>query len=78
MQQIIISEEHKKFGAHLKKLREKLGKSLTMFCYENDLSKASISRIERGNADFRYSTLLKLADALEISMPELLDLDKKD
>jgi len=67
---------HKEFGKRLKKLREKQGKSLNMFAYENDLSKASISKIERGIIDFRFSTLLRLANALEISLSELLDLDQ--
>ena len=42
-----------------------------MFCYENDLSKSEISKIERGIVDFRFSTLNKIAECLEIPLSEL-------
>lgn len=70
------SKTHKEFGKRLRLLREKQGKSLNMFAYENDLSKASVSKIERGIIDFRFSTLLQLANALEMSLAELFDLDQ--
>lgn len=70
------SETLKKFGQRLRKFREKQGESLNMFAYENDLSKASISKIERGIIDFRFSTLIQLANALEMPLSQLLDLDK--
>jgi len=71
-----ISEEHKKFGQHLKQLREEKGLSLNMFCYENDLSKGEISKIERGIVDFRFSTLIKVAQCLEIPLSKLFEYDK--
>ena len=67
----------KKFGKHLKELREKKGLSINMFAYENDFSKSLISRIERGNSDIRLSTLLKLAEALEVAPTELLNFQDK-
>lgn len=70
-------ETLKKFGLRLRKLRQDKGLSLNMFAYENDLSKASVSKIERGIIDFRFSTLLQMANALEISLSELLELEKK-
>ena len=69
----VKSEEHKKFGIHLKKLREEKGLSLNMFCYENDLNKGEISKIERGIVDFRFSTINKIAESLEIPVHKLLD-----
>jgi len=63
----------KKFGKHLKRLREARSLSINMFAFENDFSKSLISRIERGHSDIRLSTLLKLADALEIPPAELLN-----
>lgn len=68
----------KRFGLKLRKLRQERGLSLNMFAYENDLSKASISKIERGIIDFRFSTLLQIANALEISLSELLDVEKEE
>ena len=69
-------DTRKRFGERLRKLREKQDKSLNMFAYENDLSKASVSKIERGIIDFRFSTLIQLANALGMPLSELLDLDK--
>lgn len=68
----------KKFGLKVRKLRQDKGLSLNMFAYENDLSKASVSKIERGIIDFRFSTLLQIANALEISLSELLNIEKED
>lgn len=65
----------KRFGKRLKKLRESKKISLNMFAFENDLPKSSISKIERGIIDCRFSTLLKIANALEIPLSELLDLE---
>lgn len=38
----------KKLGRYLKILREKKGISLNHFAYENDLTTATVSRIENG------------------------------
>lgn len=65
----------KRFGKRLKKLRESKKISLNLFAFENDLPKSSVSKIENGIIDFRFSTLLKIANALEISLSELLDID---
>ena len=62
-----------KFGQHLKKLREKRKISLTLFAYENDLDKSTISRIENGLVDPKLSTLDKIAKAFEIPLSELMN-----
>jgi len=59
------------FGQHLKKLREKQHKSVNMFSYENDLTPATVSRIENGLISPRLKTLQKIAAALDISLNEL-------
>ena len=64
----------KRFGKRLKQLRESKDISLNMFAYENDIPKSSLSKIENGIIDFRFSTLLKIANALEIPLSELLDM----
>ncbi len=68
------NETLKRFGQRLKELREKEKKSLNMFAYENDLSKASLSRIERGIIDLRFSTLIKIANALKMPLSDLLNM----
>ncbi|KKP40330.1 MAG: Helix-turn-helix domain protein [Candidatus Peregrinibacteria bacterium GW2011_GWC2_33_13] len=65
-------EINKKFGEHLKKLREAKGTSLNMLAYENDLNKSTLSRIENGLVDPKLSTLYKIANSLEISLDELM------
>jgi len=62
----------KKFGVHLKKLREAKSLSLNMLAYENDLNKSTLSRIENGLVDPKLSTLNKIAESLEISLDELM------
>ncbi len=67
----------KRFGERIRKLRLEKGLSLNMFAYENDLSKASVSKIERGIIDFRFSTLIQIANALEMSLSELLEIEEE-
>ena len=62
----------KKFGEHLKKLREVKSLSLNMLAYENDLNKSTLSRIENGIVDPKLSTLNKIAESLELSLDELM------
>ena len=61
-----------RFGQHLKKLREDKGISLNLFAFENDLSKSTISRIENGLVDPKFSTIYKISKSFEIPMDELM------
>ena len=51
----------KVLGHYLKSLREQKGTSLNIFAYENDLTTATVSRIENGLVDTKCSTLIKYA-----------------
>jgi transcriptional regulator with XRE-family HTH domain len=53
-------------------LREKIPKSVNLFGYENDLTPATVSRIENGIHSLRLRTLKKIAEALGLSLSELL------
>ncbi len=68
-----------KFGEQLKLLREARYESLNKFAFDNVLlTSATISRIENANVDFKFTTLIKLANALNITPSELLkDIDFK-
>lgn len=73
-----MQEQDKKllelFGNRLKQLREQKYKSLNNFAFNYSLvSSATISRIENANVDFKFSTLIKIANALNISASELLE-----
>ncbi len=61
----------KDLGRYLKKLREKKGISLNLFAYENDLTTATVSRIENGLVDAKISTLVKYAKGLEVPLENL-------
>lgn len=70
------------FAKILKELREKKYNSLNQFAFDNPhLTSATISRIENANVDFKFTTLVKLAFALNMSVSELLqgfDFDYND
>jgi transcriptional regulator with XRE-family HTH domain len=61
-------------GQRIKELREQKGLTLEKLAYENDIAKSTLSRIERGLVDVKYTTLLKIAEGLGIKTKELLDL----
>lgn len=67
------------FGKKLKSLRERKYESLNKFAFDNTLlTSATISRIENACVDFKFTTLVKIANALNITPSELLqDLDFK-
>lgn len=67
------------FGDKLKNLRVEKYKSLNKFAFDNTLlTSATISRIENGNVDFKFTTLVKIANVLNITPSELLqDIDFK-
>lgn len=65
-------------GEHIKQIRIKRKYTLENLCYKNGLEPSTVSRIEKGMVDPKYLTLLKLANAFDISLSELLDWDKKN
>ena len=62
----------KLLGNYLKSLRESQNKSLNIFAYENDMTTATVSRVENGLVDSKFSTLIKYAKGLEISLETIL------
>ena len=73
-----MEQEEKKLikvlGNTLKLLREEKGVSLNIFAYENDLTTATVSRVENGLVDTKFSTLIKYAKGLEIPLEQILQL----
>ena len=71
----------KLLGNSLKSLRIKQNKSLNIFAYENDLTTATVSRVENGLVDTKFSTLIKYAKGLEIPLDIIiknLDIEYKN
>ncbi|MFM7857314.1 MAG: helix-turn-helix domain-containing protein [Flammeovirgaceae bacterium] len=62
----------KNFGIRLKELRLKSELSQEALANEADVPISQIGRIERGEVNATLSTLKRLANALEVSMSELV------
>ena len=63
----------RKFGKRIKNLRIKQNKSLNNFSFNSELlTSATLSRIENGLVDLKFSTFIKLANALNLKPEELL------
>lgn len=67
-----VKQVIKKLGKRLRSLRMSKHISLNKLAYENDLTTATISRIENGLVDLRMSTLLKVAISLEMPIEEII------
>ena len=62
----------KNLGEYLKSLRLGQNKALNIFAYENDMTTATVSRVENGLVDSKLSTLIKYAKGLEIPLENIL------
>jgi transcriptional regulator with XRE-family HTH domain len=62
----------KNFGTRLRELRLKKDLSQEILAYEADIPISQIGRIERGEVNATLSTLKKIANALGISLSELV------
>ena len=62
----------KEFGKFIFNVRKDKYPSLNKFSFsKGGVTSATISRIENGLVDFKFSTLVKIACALDISLEEL-------
>lgn len=71
MQQI-DEENLKLFGQMIKEIRLSKSASLNKIAFSRDgVTSATLSRIENGLVDFKFSTLIRLAETLDISLIEM-------
>ena len=61
-----------KIGNRLRARRKEVGLSLTELSRLSGSTASTLSHIERGTRDVKLSTLVALADALRIDIPDLL------
>lgn len=66
----------KKIGARIKEIREIKGISQQDLASTCDFEKANMSRIEAGRTNFTISTLYKICQALEITLSDLVNVEK--
>ena len=64
-------------GIHIRQLREKKDLSQQDLADDCDVSKNQIGRIERAEINTGIKTLIRIANALDIELKELLDLPLK-
>ncbi|MBX9784441.1 MAG: helix-turn-helix domain-containing protein [Chitinophagaceae bacterium] len=62
-----------KLGIRIKQLRVEKGFSQSHFGLEIDMEKSNVSRMEAGKHNLKVGTLLRVAKALEITLPELIN-----
>ena len=64
----------KLIGKRIKKLRLEKNKSLNNFAFNECLiTSATLSRVENGLVDLKFTSLIKIANALEIPPAKLLE-----
>lgn len=70
------NKAQKALGAHLKQLRTLKKISMEKLAYASGISKESVRRIEKGDENPRFLTLLKLSEGLNISLERLISFKK--
>ena len=60
------------FGKNLQKLREAKGFSTRQFADEAEISHSSVGRLEAGLSNPTMTTLIKIAEALEVDLNSLV------
>lgn len=65
----------KKFGLHLKKLRQKSGLSMRQLAARCDVDYAKISKLENNKETLELTTLFELAVGLDVHPTELLNFE---
>ncbi len=62
-----------KLGNIIKEIRQKRGIDEKTMAKQINVSVSRYREIENGNAIYNFSTLIKIADALEIDLPEIFN-----
>jgi transcriptional regulator with XRE-family HTH domain len=66
-------EAKEQFGENLQRLRSDAGLTQMQLSNRSGLDMAEISRLESGQRDARLSTIVRLADGLEVPVRMLLE-----
>jgi len=61
-----------KIGSKVRELRESKNYSLQEFSDKLDIEYNNLIRIEKGRSNFTIGTLIKIANALEVELKELI------
>jgi transcriptional regulator with XRE-family HTH domain len=62
-----------RFAAHLTKMRQDKGYSIRQLAAASGLEYSQVQRIEKGKVNFAFTTLVSLAQGLDMDMNDLLE-----
>jgi transcriptional regulator with XRE-family HTH domain len=62
-----------RFAAHLTKLRKERGLSIRQLAAASGLEYSQVQRIEKGKVNIAFTTLIALAQGLDMDLAELLE-----
>jgi transcriptional regulator with XRE-family HTH domain len=62
-----------RFASHLTKTRQQKGLSIRQLAANSGLEYSQIQRIEKGKVNFAFTTLVALAQGLEVDLHDLLE-----
>ena len=65
----------RKFRQRLSSLRKQKNLSLRELSYACNVDNSKISKIEKGLVNITFNTIVQLAEALEVKVSELMDID---
>lgn len=72
MHRVRDKEVLKAFGSHLKKIRIQCGMTQEELAFKADIAFSSVSRIESGKLNTSISTIVRIAQVLNIDKTELM------
>lgn len=64
-------------GIRIRNIRKTQGVSQQILAYEVDMEKTNISRIEAGRTNVTVKNLYKIAQALGVTMKEIVDIERE-
>jgi transcriptional regulator with XRE-family HTH domain len=62
-----------RFAAHLTRMRQDKGYSIRQLAAASGLEYSQVQRIEKGKVNFAFTTLVSLAQGLDMDMNDLLE-----
>ncbi|MFD3614415.1 helix-turn-helix domain-containing protein [Streptomyces sp. NPDC058676] len=67
-----VVARRRKVGDHIRRVREHLNLTQLDVCGRSGIDLASYSRIEQGHASPKLDTLIRIALAMDVELPELV------
>jgi len=74
MDEIVKKKNREAFGSYLKNRREKVlkEKNLLKFSYSSNFDNSKLAKIEKGEIDFQFDTLLEIAETYKLAGKTIL------